>query len=142
MSRVSPSIRGDNHEILAAARTLSADDFGKTFYLNAVGGFNVNLPAPELGAEVEFFVKAAPTGGSYTITSLNAAGSAANLMKGHVLTTDVNSATDPDFDTTAVDILTLTVNKAVAGDYVKFVSDGTNWFYRAECSVFDAISAA
>lgn len=142
MSRLSPSIVGDSHEILTAARSLNADDIGKTFYLSAVGGFNVNLPAPSLGAEIVFFVRTAPTGGSYTITARDAAGAAANILKGHVLTTDVNSATDPDFDTTAVDILTLTVNKAVAGDFVKFVSDGTNWFYRAECSVFDAISAA
>jgi hypothetical protein len=141
MSRVSPSIRGDNCEILVASRTLSADDHGKTFFLNLAGGFNVNLPAPELGLEFAFIVKLAVTS-NLTITSLNAAGSAANLMKGHVLTTDVNSATDADFDTTAVDVITLAANKAVAGDTIKFISDGSFWYYRAEVSVFDAIAGA
>lgn len=141
MSRVSPSIRSDAFEIVAAARRLSADDNGKTFFLNAAGGMAITLPAPELGFECTFIVKTALTSNA-TITSVDAAGAAANIMKGHVLTTDVNSATDPDFDTTAVDVLTLAANKAVAGDIVKFVCDGSIWYYRAETSVFDAIAAA
>lgn len=135
MSRVSPSIKGDNCEILAAARVLSADDHGKTFFLNLAAGFDVKLPAPELGLEFTFIVKLAVTG-NLTITATG------NLIKGHVLSTDVNSATDPDFDTTAVDIITFAANKAVAGDVLKLVSDGAFWYMRAECSVFDAIAAA
>lgn len=135
MSRVSPSIKGDQYEILAAARALSADDHGKTFFLNLAGGFNVSLPPPELGLEFNFVVKTAPTT-AYTVTATG------NIVKGHVLTVDVNSATDPDFDTTAVDILTFVANKAVAGDSAKFVCDGAIWYMRAECSVFDAITLA
>lgn len=135
MSRVSPSIKGDYAEILSAARSLSADDHGKTFFLNLAGGFDVKLPAPELGLEFNFVVKTAPTT-AYTITATG------NLVKGHVLTTDVNSATDPDFDTTAVDVITFVANKAVAGDRVHLFCDGTNWYMSAECSVFDAITAA
>lgn len=141
MSRLSPSIRNDRVEVLAAARKLSADDDGKVFYLNLAGGFNVDLPAPEAGMSFKFIVKTAPTT-SYTITARDAAGSAANIVKGHVLTTDVNSATDPDFDTTAVDIITLVANKAVAGDVVELECDGSIWYYSAKCSVFDAITAA
>lgn len=141
MSRVSPSIRSDAFEIITGARRLSADDNGKTFFLNAAGGMAIHLPPPELGFECTFIVKTALTSAA-TITSVNGAGSAANLMKGHVLTTDVNSATDPDFDTTAVDVLTLAANKAVAGDQVSFVCDGAVWYYSAKCSVFDAIAAA
>jgi hypothetical protein len=141
MSRISPSIRGDSVEVLAAARRLSADDDGKTLYLNLVGGFNVDLPAPEAGLKFKFIVKLAPTT-AYTVTARDAAGAAANILKGHVLTTDVNSATDPDFDTTAVDILTFAANKAVAGDVVEFECDGTIWYFSAKCSVFDAITAA
>jgi hypothetical protein len=141
MSRVSVSINSDAFEIITGARRLSADDNGKTFFLNAAGGMAIALPAPELGFECTFIVKTALTSNA-TITSVNAAGSAANIMKGHVVTTDVNSATDADFDTTAVDVLTLAANKAVAGDVVKFVCDGDTWYYRAECSVFDAIAAA
>jgi hypothetical protein len=141
MSRVSPSIRSDAYEILTGARKLTADDNGKTFFLNAAGGMAITLPAPELGFECTFIVKTALTSNA-TITSVDAAGAAANITKGHVLTTDVNSATDADFDTTAVDVVTLAANKAVAGDLVKFVCDGSIWYYRAEVSVFDAIAAA
>lgn len=133
MSRVSPSIKGDRCEILAAARSLSADDHGKTFFLNLAAGFDVKLPAPELGLEFEFIVKLAVTG-NLTITATG------NLIKGHVLTTDVNSATDPDFDTTPLDVITFVANKAVAGDRVKVVSDGSFWYHQAASSVFDAIT--
>lgn len=141
MSRQSKSIHSDDAEVLTAARKLTSDDNGKTFYLNLAGGFNVDLPAPELGLKFTFVVKTAPTT-AYTVTARDAAGSAANILKGHVLTTDVNSATDPDFDTTAVDILTFVANKAVAGDKAELVCDGTNWYHSAMCSVFDAITAA
>jgi hypothetical protein len=135
MSRLSPSIAGDRCEILTGARQLSTDDFGKTFFLDLAAGFDVDLPAPALGAELEFIVKTAVTG-NLTLTATG------NLIKGHVLTTDVNSATDPDFDTTAADIITFVANKAVAGDRVRLISDGTYWYHEAACSVFDAITLA
>lgn len=141
MSRLSKSLNADDAEVLSAARKLTSDDNGKTLFLNLAGGFNVDLPAPELGLRFKFVVKTAPTT-SYTITARDATGAAANIIKGHVLTTDVNSATDPDFDTTAVDIITVVANKAVAGDKVTLECDGTNWYYSAACSVFDAITAA
>jgi hypothetical protein len=135
MSRLSPSIAGDRCEILAAARKLTVDDHGKTFFLNLAAGFNIDLPAPVIGLEFEFIVKLAVTG-NLTVTATG------NIVKGHVLTTDVNSATDPDFDTTGVDVLTFAANKAVAGDRVRMICDGTNWYYEAACSVFDAIAVA
>lgn len=135
MSRHSKSLYTDDAEVLVAARTLSNEDSGKTFYLSLAGGFDVDLPPPELGLKFKFVVKTAPTT-SYTITATG------NIVKGHVLTTDVNSATDPDFDTTAVDIITIVANKAVAGDYVNLECDGAVWYFSAACSVFDAITAA
>lgn len=140
MSRES-LIFGEKVEVLSAARVLSREDHGKTFFLNLAGGFNVDLPAPEAGLEIKFVVKTAPTT-AYTVTARDAAGAAANIVKGHVLTTDVNSATDPDFDTTAVDVVTFVANKAVAGDRACLICDGTNWYLEAACSVFDAITAA
>jgi hypothetical protein len=141
MSRLSPSIANDSVEILAAARKLSEDDHGKTLFLNLAGGFNVDLPAPKAGLRFTFIVKTAPTT-SYTITARDAAGAAANIIKGHVLTTDVNSATDGDFDTAGIDILTFVLNKAVAGDQCDLICDGTNWYYSAKVSVFDAFTGA
>lgn len=141
MSRESKGLQSDSAEILAAARTLLADDSGKTFFLNLAGGFNVNLPAPELGLKFKFVVKTAVTS-NLTITARDTSGAAANIIKSQVLTVDVNSATDPDFDSTAVDIITLAANKAIAGDWVELECDGTIWYARASCSVFDAITAA
>lgn len=141
MSRESKGLHSEGAEVLSAARTLSADDHGKTFFLNLAGGFNVNLPAVALGLRLKFVVKTAPTT-AYTITSVDTSGAAANLIKGQVLTVDVNSATDPDFDTAAVDILSFVANKAVAGDWLELECDGTNWFYRASVSVFDAFTGA
>lgn len=121
--------------ILTAARTVRADESGKTFYLDLAAGFVTTLPAVALGLRYTFVVKTAPTG-SHTIVCPGAAA----LFKGQVLTVDVNSATDPDFDTTAVATLTFVLNKSVAGDKIVVECDGTNWFYVASCSVFDAIT--
>jgi hypothetical protein len=136
MSRHSKTLHGDDVDVVVAARTLSPEDSGKTFFLDLAAGFNVNLPPPEAGLQYEFIVKTAPTGAGYTVTATG------NIVKGHVLTVDVNSATDPDFDTTAVDVLTFVVNKAVAGDRAKLICDGATWYMAAACSVFDAITLA
>lgn len=141
MSRESKSIHSDRILILAGAYQLTSEDNDKTIFLNLAGGFNVNLPPVEAGLRLKFIVKTAPTT-SYTITSVNSSLAAANLVKGQVLTTDVNSATDPDFDTAAIDVLTFVANKAVAGDWLELECDGTNWFYRASVSVFDAFTGA
>lgn len=123
--------------VLITTKAVTAAESGKTFYLDLAGGFVSTLPAVALGLRYKFIVRTAPTG-SYTIVCP----AAAALFKGHVLTTDVNSATDADFDTTAVATLTFVLNKAVAGDLIELESDGVNWFYSAECSVFDAITGA
>lgn len=119
-------------EILSAAKVLTPDDNGKTFYLNLAGGFQVTLPSPELGLRMKFIVRTAPTT-SYTIVT---AGSS-NVMKGHVLSSDLNAASDGDLETSGGDTFTFVLSKAVAGDWVEFESDGTSWFASARVSVFD-----
>lgn len=119
--------------VLSAADTLTDSDSGKTFFLNLAAGFEVVLPSPRAGVNFEFIIKTAPTG-AYTITS------STDLIYGQVYTTDVDSATDPDFATTAVDDINFVANKAVIGDSLKLVSDGTYWYASAFCSVFDAIT--
>lgn len=121
--------------VLVTTKAVLVAEHGKTFFLDLAGGFVVTLPAVAVGLKYSFVVKTAPTT-SYTIVCPGAAA----LFKGHVLTDDVNSATDSDFDTTAVATITLVLNKAVAGDRVDVVCDGVNWHYHAECSVFDAIT--
>jgi hypothetical protein len=140
MSRESKTITGDNVLILAGGYTLSAEDSGKKVFLNLAGGMAIKLPAPEAGLEFTFIVKTALTSAA-TITAVDGAGTAANIIKGHVLSADLNAASDGDIDTTAVDVITLAANKAVAGDRVHVVCDGTIWYYSAAVSVFDAVTA-
>lgn len=123
-------------EILAAARTLRADDSGKTFFLNLAAGFIVTLPTPALGLRFKFVVMTSPTSALTIVTS-----GSSNILCGQVLTLDVNSATDPDFTATAdQDTLTFVANKAVKGDWAEFECDGTSWYVRASASVFDGIT--
>jgi hypothetical protein len=129
----SPGLIG---EVVTATNVITAGETGKTFFLNSATEFVSTLPAPALGLSYSFVVTAAPSGASYTVI----AASAATIIKGHVLTNDVNSATDADFEVTGALTLTFVDSKAVAGDRADFVSDGTNWFVRASCSVFDAIT--
>lgn len=124
-------------EVVITTKTVTAAESGKTFYLDLAAGFVTTLPAVALGLRFKFIIRTAVTGNMTIVCP-----AAATLFKGHVLTTDVNSATDPDFDTTAVATLTFVANKAVAGDLIEVECDGTNWFYSAECSVFDAITGS
>ncbi len=126
----------DGAEVLTAADTLVAADHGKTFYLDAAAGFAVTLPSPVLGYKYSVVIKTAPSSGNYTVVSA----SSANIIKGHVLTSDVNSGTDPDLETSGGDTVSFVASKAVAGDRADFETDGTSWFVSARCTVFDAIT--
>ena len=133
--RVNPQL-GDNAEIVTATNVITAAESGKTFFLNSATEFVSTLPAVAAGLKFTFIVTGAPSGASYTIVT----DSSANVIKGQVYTLDVNSATDPDLETSGGDTITLVDGKAVAGDSVELFCDGTNWFARAFCSVFDAIT--
>ena len=124
-------------ETVTTTNVIAATESGKTFFLSAAGGFVSTLPAPAAGLFFRFIVITAPASGSYTIVTT----SSANIISGQVYTVDVNSATDPDFNTTAdQDTITLVQSKAVIGDSVDVWSDGTSWYARCFCSVFDAIT--
>lgn len=128
--------RAPNAEVVTATNVITAAENGKTFYLSSATEFVSTLPAPALGLEYEFVVTAAPSGASYTIVTT----SSANIIKGQIYTLDVNSATDPDFETSGGDTISFVDAKAVAGDRVVVKSNGTNWFAYGFCSVFDAIT--
>lgn len=126
----------DNTEVVAATNVITAAESGKTFFLNSATEFVSTLPAVAAGLKFSFIVTAAPSGASYTIVT----DSSANVIKGQVYTLDVNSATDSDFETAGADTISFVDSKAVAGDRVDVVCDGTNWFAYGFCSVFDAIT--
>lgn len=123
-------------EILTATRTVRPEESGKTFFLNSATEFVTTLPAPALGLKFRFVVKAAPSGANYTVV----ASAAATIIKGAVYSADLNAASDGDIETSGAATITLVGAKAVAGDQVDLVCDGTNWFARGYCSVFDAIT--
>lgn len=123
-------------EVVTAANVITAAETGSVFFLSSATEFASTLPAAAAGLKFTFIVTAAPSGASYTITT----DSSANIIKGQVYTLDVNSATDPDFETAGGDTISFVDAKAVAGDRVDVICDGTNWFAYGFCSVFDAIT--
>lgn len=125
-----------NGEVVTSTNVITAAESGKTFFLNSATEFVSTLPAPALGLTYTFIVSAAPSGASYTIVT----NSSANIIKGHVLSSDLNAAGDSDFETSGGDTISFVDAKAVAGDTVTVVSDGTNWFASGRCTVFDAIT--
>lgn len=123
-------------EVVTATNVIAATESGATFFLNNAAGFASTLPAPAAGLTFTFVVTAAVTSVGHTVVCA----AAGTLIKGHVLSSDLNSASDSDFGTTGEGTLTFVSNKAVAGDKAVFCCDGTNWFVQAACTVFDAIT--
>lgn len=123
-------------EVVTATNVITAAESGKTFFLNSATEFVSTLPAPALGLKFRFIVKAAPSGASYTIVT----NGSSNIIKGHVLSSDLNAAGDADFETSGGDTISFVDAKAVAGDWVDLECDGTNWFASGRCIVFDAIT--
>lgn len=123
-------------ETVAATNVLTKAESGKTMFLSHATEFVTTLPAPAAGLEFEFIVADAPESASYTVVT----NGSANIIRGHILTSDVNSATDADFEASGGDTLSFVDAKAVLGDRARFISDGTYWYVQAACSVFDAIT--
>jgi hypothetical protein len=133
-SLVTPTVQ-DLTEVVAATNIITAAETGSVFFLAHATEFVSTLPAVAAGLHFTFIVGLAPSGASYTIV-----GASGTPIVGHVLSTDVNSATDPDFEVTGVLTITIVNSKAVKGDMVELWCDGTNWYATAKCSVFDAIT--
>ena len=112
----------------------SAADPERPFAAHA--GIADALPVAAAGLRYTFIVTAAPSGANYTIVT----NASANIIIGQIYTLDVNSATDPDFATAGEDTINFVDAKAVVGDSVEVICDGTNWFARCFCSVFDGIT--
>ncbi len=123
-------------ETVTAANVITASENGSVFYLNSATEFASTLPAPAAGLRFTFIVKAAPSGASYTITTT----SSANIVLGHVLTSDLDGAADADSETSGGDTVSLVDGVAVVGDMVEVWSDGTSWYVRGSCKVYNAIT--
>lgn len=120
-------------ETLSAAKTLTAADSGKTFFLGDADGFAVTLPAPAAGLNFEFKVSVAPTDGDYTIVTDDGD----NIMIGSV---SCSTADDLGASDANADVITLVEDAAIVGDWVHLVSDGTSWYFKGNCFVAEGIT--
>jgi len=120
-------------ETLAAAKTLTPADGGKTFLLNLSGGFTVTLPAMadvKPGWSVTCKVKTAPA----TAYVVAAATADADTIVGHFNTATAHT-TASDIESAGGDQVNFVASQAVAGDYVNFSTDGAVWYVHGSSSV-------
>jgi hypothetical protein len=126
-----------NVEVVAATNVINAAESGKTFFLNHATEFVSTLPAPAAGLRYTFVVADAPETASYTVVTT----SSANLIQGCVGSSE--DAAGSVSCAAAADTITFVDAKAVIGDYVKVISDGTSWFVvGGNCSVQDGIATS
>jgi len=123
-------------ETLTAAKTLTGDDNGMTYFLGAAGGFTVTLPAPSAGNRFKFIVSVAPTT-AYII----ATNGGADIMIGGVNELEVDTSDDGPYDANA-DVINFVASVAVIGDYVEMVSDGTSWYFNGQTNADGGVTTA
>lgn len=105
-------------ETLTGAATLTAEDSGKTFILNAAAGAQITLPAvaDAAGQKYSFVVGALFATTAWTIKA------ASNKIQGGVI---VNSALVPGADENTI---TFSASADTVGDFVELKCDGSNWY--------------
>lgn len=124
----------ESTEVVTATNVITAEESGKTFFLDALAGFESTLPTAAAGLRFRFIVKTAPTSNGYTIT-----GSPADKIFGTVACSGaedtVNGVTG-----NATDNVILVHNVALVGDLLDFFSDGTNWYVTGNVNTFAAVT--
>ena len=104
-----------NIEAITADTTLTVDDSGKTFILDAIGEA-ITLPAVAAGLQYEFIGSATVATSDWTITA------PASVIYGSAEVAGAIVAA------AAENTITLVIAKFLAGDRIKLVSDGINWY--------------
>ena len=139
-------------EALTAAKTVTVADCGTIFTLGTAGGFAVTLPDAATcgkGWWCKFVVKVAPTT-AYTIDASSGDGnnlhglltalSGTHTGDGKIASMTAAAGYGDSTAGTAVDRVTLVANKALIGDQVEFVTDGSSWYVTAQAYAFDGIT--
>jgi hypothetical protein len=108
----------DVMETLTGAATLTAEDSGKVFILNAAAGAQITLPAvaDAAGQNYRFIVGALFATTAWTIRA------ASNRIQGGVI---VNSTLVPGADENTI---TFSASADTVGDFVELKCDGSNWY--------------
>ena len=120
-------------EVVIAANAITKAESGKIFILSKATGFNSTLPTPKAGLNYRFIVGISPTT-AYTIKS----NGDANIINGQVASAE--DAAGSVSTAAGADIINFVANKAIIGDYIDVVSDGTSWFVSGLCNVQDAVT--
>lgn len=106
---------GANVELVTGALTLTADDSGKEFVLNAAAGAAITLPSPVSGWKAKFRVGLAFATTDWTIVS------STNIIQGYAA---VNYATVAAADENTISFV---ATAETVGDWIEVVCDGTNY---------------
>ena len=109
---------GAKIEEISVDTTLTAEDSGKIFTLDAVGEV-ITLPAVADGLKYKFICSVTTGTTDWTIVA------ATNVIFGSAQVAGAVIAAD------AENTITLVVAKFLPGDWVSLVSDGTNWYVEA-----------
>ena len=104
-----------NGETLTADATLTVEDSGKTFLLDAIGE-DLVLPAVAAGLNYKFICQVTTVTTDWTITAATAVIQGSATVAGAVV-----AASDET-------VITLVVAKFLPGDWITLESDGTNWY--------------
>jgi len=104
------------NEDITAVKTLTEEDSGKVFTLNAAEGIAITLPALEKGLEYEFIVGAVFATTDFTIVS------STNVIQGGAI---VNSVFVPASNENTVSFVATAES---LGDKIVLTCDGTNWY--------------
>ena len=104
-----------NGETLTADATLTVEDSGKTFLLDAIGE-DLILPAVAAGLNYKFICQVTTVTTNWTITAATAVIQGSATVAGGVI-----AASNED-------TITLVIAKFLPGDWITLESDGTNWY--------------
>tara|TARA_Y100000592_G_C5228197_1_gene202620 strand:+ start:66 stop:527 length:462 start_codon:yes stop_codon:yes gene_type:complete len=110
------------NETIAAARTLTNEDSGKTFFINQASAYEITLPLMSTitsGWNATFIISVVDTN---AVTIAN--NTAEDTIVGGIAGADGGAATHAE---TAVDEIVF-ISGAVLGDRCTIVSNGTNYF--------------
>jgi hypothetical protein len=123
-------------ETVTTTNVILASESGKTFFLDAAGGFTSTLPAPAAGLEFSFVVKTAPTTAYVIATN---AGSNIIVITVNELETDTGDDGPSDDD---ADTVNFVANVALPGDRIDFKCDGVKWYAAGQVRADGAVTTS
>jgi len=132
----------DKAEILTASKSLDANDTGKIFYLNAVAGFAITLPAVAtagLGWNCEIVIKTATTSVGYTVTELATSDTDVIVVNG-INELEVDTS-DDGVTSAGCTTITFVDSLDAVGDWIKIRCDGVKFYVTGQTSLDGGITA-